>query len=194
MEIINGTKIDHSLSNFDECGPLVIKANSLVQYTKEGWKEIKNYSMENKYYTPDISEFYVGFECETTGSYPTLPVTWKKHIVVKETIGLVMSWHPKYGPQFRVKYLDKEDIESLGWENIKSKYNTRLTFRKLSEWAIKHPKEEYDMWDYIYLYYDPKDQELIIDNGESYEDLCTNFDGTIKNKSELKILLKQLGI
>ena len=75
----------------------------------------------DKYYTPEISEFFVGFEYET--SYLQDYDTWKKEILEEDDAGYFQSIYSgdAIPTEFRVKYLDKEDIESLGW-----KFNTDL--------------------------------------------------------------------
>jgi hypothetical protein len=118
--------------------------------------------MENKYYRPEISEFHIGFECEkiiphTNGGHQiSLANLDQKPFIVRDAFDIprdrvTLSW-------FRVKYLDKEDIESLKLPN----YVT-----------INH----------------------ILNN--TWEIVGTNariFRGDIKNKSELKRLMKQLNI
>ena len=71
------------------------------------------------------------------------------------------------------KYLDQEDIKSLGWSDKGS-----LWFEK-DTWLLRK-------W---------KNHELdIYDDSFTGEDPAIVFRGTIKNKSELKKLMKQLGI
>lgn len=124
--------------------------------------------MENKYYTPTIDEFYVGFECEQK-----IDNKWYEQICKDYYISILTneSFKPDWN-SFRVKYLDKEDIESLGWK-----------------WD-KH-KAGFKNKDDIHLIYwlDEDNKEIVI---EAYGE-CV-FQGTIKNKSELKKLMKQLGI
>ena len=149
---------------------------------------------ESKYYTPIIEEFHVGFEVETTGSFPELPIQWHKTVIHKNTLHFAADWNLKYGPQFRVKYLDKADIESLGFEE---------------EWV----PDCYDDNDEIKLgwalYLDNITAILLHKNKLNYVQIVKQrvyninsgnweaehlFKGVIKNKSELKQLLKQLGI
>jgi hypothetical protein len=141
--------------------------------------------MENKYYTPSIEEFYVGFECEVkdlSGNF--IPFIHNKESICFADI-------------FRVKYLDKEDIESLGFTHLPKKSLKGLTERFSIEGLHKRLNEEYDdtMWWNVYLEYSPDIKRVIIkgdiSNGEYNEKF---FEGVIKNKSELKVLLKQLGI
>ncbi len=82
----------------------------------------------------------------------------------------------------RVKYLDREDIESLGWE-----------YKETTE-----GKYDY-FWDkgtgkHSILYSETQKRCLVTIRDEVRKKDFTVFVGTIKNKSELKRLLKQLGI
>ena len=75
--------------------------------------------MENNlYYTPEISEFYVGFEYE---EYQFLTRDWKT--VKCEFIKPNTTIDPKW---FRVKTLEQSDIESLGWEFKETNNNGNL--------------------------------------------------------------------
>ena len=77
--------------------------------------------MENKYFTPDIEEMFVGCEFEMHDTWGS----WKKLILTEELlknplVGLGSGnerahWYWK----FRVPYLTKEQIEAEGWEFIK---------------------------------------------------------------------------
>jgi len=142
--------------------------------------------MKNKYYTPEIEEFHVGFECEIQSSwgmqkgiYPsilredTLTGFQLQKIGETETLKKVISG-------IRVKYLDKKDIESLGF----SYYKTHPGMEQM----------EFDKGEYE-LTYDPnfKGKQWLRINLEGEGDV-TLFSGSIKNLSELKILLKQLNI
>lgn len=164
--------------------------------------------MESKYYTPTIEEWHVDFEYEQRReiwdrSYlgiKVLEYIWEPVIgnlgQFKE--GIDPDRKEKhyrftngqlgfgaYSNMIRVKYLDKEDIESLGWEYSEDRgmeENYGIQFIKpityLSGGNV-----------YYRLRFWFNNKRLRIDS------LGGNiFDGTIKNKSELKILLKQLGI
>ena len=68
--------------------------------------------MNEKYYTPKIKEFYVGFEyewkCDGTQT------DW-----TKSTCSILMNpldVDARRINEYRVKYLDQEDIESLGFK------------------------------------------------------------------------------
>jgi hypothetical protein len=131
----------------------------------------------SKYYTPEIEEFYVGFEYEYKSFQDE---KWYKGIVslvpdkvyseytdsLKELNGLL--------DRRRVKYLDREDIESLGW-NLKSNKTNHHTYH-YGGYAITHSI----LNNKIDIYY--------MDGSEFVNGII------LKNKSELKKLLKQLGI
>lgn len=134
--------------------------------------------MKNKYYTPDISEFYVGFEFEEddnnsnqwTQDMVTLPgdLDYYDDLIKEENI--------------RIKYLDQEDIESLGFKYIKTQPG-------LNEDYFEYMQEEFSKY-YLEFDYDTKYLRTYfsLEEGDS-----TIFAGVIKNKSELKKLLKQIG-
>ena len=68
--------------------------------------------MKDKYYTPEIEEFHVGFEYE---------VNYGKDRWVKEGLHYapqVVTLPYKNLENIRVKHLDREDIESLGFGKI----------------------------------------------------------------------------
>ncbi len=132
--------------------------------------------MRNKYYTPDIEEFYVGFEYEELVSMKggsAVPEkehheTWKKVVATKSHLIIGFSEWPWIT---RVKYLDKRDLEDLGF--------------------IEEPCGSYFEKGEYQLYRDIHP----IHNITIYADYPrTIFQGTIKNKSELKQILKMLGI
>lgn len=143
---------------------------------------------ENKYYTPSIEEFHVGFEyeyctnCLATATMATLTQkdeNWIKKVFTEDNL-----FEPTFAYNFfeisklsRVKYLDKEDIESLGWKDGEN-YG-------LSGYVLNYATD-----DSYQMYYNEDNQFTQIYNWNSK----IIFEGVIKNKSELKRLLKQLGI
>jgi len=72
--------------------------------------------MENKYFTPDIEDLYVGYKLEIKGKHDT---NWQPVVLGKDAI-----WHKftnlenlgQVMEQLRVPYLTKEQIEAEGWE------------------------------------------------------------------------------
>ena len=88
--------------------------------------------MENKYYTPEIEEFCVGFEYESRiAGYDD---EWTKETTYamfrdgwESNIDDVLAMYKDGGDEFRVKHLDSSDIESLGFhlDPIRSYFNYR---------------------------------------------------------------------
>lgn len=143
--------------------------------------------MESDYYTPTIEEFHVGFESEI---FAPEVVQWGRY-VWKFDDDPVYFRKLSDEEAHRVKYLDKEDIESLGFE-VEEETNNGHT------WLLnfKVLDKEYE-WDYdTVASYNINNKTLTIDNGNRWPDEyeCLVTDIKIKNKSELKKILNQLGI
>jgi len=173
----------------------------------------------NKYYVPDITEFHIGLEYEVKdifkrdydnevtcskdflgkliscypGDFWLMDNGWKKEKFGSySTISNYIDWAFKEEmlepiiSGLRVKYLDREDIENLGF-----KYNAN--YADLPE--LGFIKETDNKTQYL-LFYNTENNTLrierIFDCGTGKEDYL--FNGIIKNKSELKVLLKQLKI
>ena len=141
--------------------------------------------MENKYYTPTIDEFHVGFEYEIDN---------EKSIYSETHMNLFNINHKIKLNQIRVKYLDKEDIESLGWKVIESgkspftgkelykfKINKEVGFNTGTNWYLEDG-------------YTPGTIRITIENYGSWATSKDTINLFIKNKSELKKLMKQLNI
>jgi hypothetical protein len=80
----------------------------------ESIKKIQQEIYEKKYYTPEIKEFYVGFEYEVEDLHDNLvDKMWRKEECYDVPVFL-REWIQQ--GEVRVKYLDREDIESLGFE------------------------------------------------------------------------------
>lgn len=132
---------------------------------------------DNKFYTPNISEFYVGFECEWQCKIRN--ETWNKQICDVDLLSIVYDQlehadeEEPFEEQFRVKYLDEEDIEECGFEKIDANKYTHLDNE---------------------LYFRENTGRVAILKQPNYLIPNYAFDGTIKNKNELKMILKMLGI
>ena len=129
------------------------------------------------YYTPTIEEFHVGFEYEVSNTFEfTRAFTLQESLTEKRWYKLTYP-DPYYGydltklfkKEIRVKCLDEDDILSLGF--------------------IKDGREFINSDFRISLI---NDFDLIAIN-QIYE-FETSFFGKVKNKSELVVLLKQIGI
>lgn len=137
--------------------------------------------MDTKYYTPDISEFHVGFEYERMNG-----TDWEKAELTNVDCWGTMA--RGYENEFeeidslirsvRVKYLDKEDIESLGFEHDQTtkdgSYFYSGTLITENQWCINLKDFTIDIYD--------------INSKSDFR-----FNGLVKNKSELKQILKMIG-
>ena len=135
---------------------------------------------ESEYYTPSIEEFYVGFEYEHLNKecdswLPCFYETMLDQRGNSKLDELNMSLE-------KVKYLDKEDIESLRWKD-----NSYSTFPNgvIEVFKLKH---------YVFSYY--RDEYSTVFEYTILDELRNKrlYLGEIKNKSELIKLLKQLNI
>jgi hypothetical protein len=148
--------------------------------------------MEDKYYTPSIEEFRIGFEYEhqadvTVGGVklpPDHPDSWFEktfdledsnldEILIKIGLGVI-----------RVKILDKEDIESEGFEKIGDQFESIKTYFGIGTGDDKK----------LCICIDDERHSADIWFRSNRGDMFTKFEGTIKNKSELKRILKMIGV
>jgi hypothetical protein len=146
--------------------------------------------MKNKYYTPSIEEFRVGFKIEV---YNPDKKDWEDLTVdIGYCYGEFSNWI-SWG-EVRVKYLDKEDIESLGFkeETIPNCFKED----SLNQGYVKHINEK----ESLLLHYNGETKKLFLSKQVVYNEVTDNwytdflFQGSIKNKSEFKVLLEQLNL
>jgi len=127
---------------------------------------------ESKYYTPEITEFYVGFECEIQRAG-----TWDKFILTHGEVSMLytrsFAHKDNLSNLIRVKYLDLQDIQELGFVFVGQDEVGLFEFRG----------------DEIELYFNPHNQRIII---FKMPELDCIFRGQIKNKSELKKVLEMI--
>lgn len=150
--------------------------------------------MENKYYIPSVEEFHVGFEYEfkqfntdfsdwlqtsfgTTDNFMIFDI--QSNMLEK---GLV-----------RVKYLDENDVESFGFSKVPGTVNV---FKYKTPYSTDGSKdaEYWYYWHIILFERSEKFPNVLISNYMDYDIQDVRFEGWVKNKSELKRLLIQLGI
>jgi hypothetical protein len=138
----------------------------------------------SKYYTPEIEEFHVGFEYEMlemgskTKYNPTTLDKWDD--LTGDYDSSTLLYEIARGRQLvRVKHLDREDIGSLS----EGETSRGLFILKDSEFDYERIVCMLTESNFVLIGNDSK--------GDKYDQL---FVGKIKNKSELKKLLKQLGI
>lgn len=160
--------------------------------------------MENKYYTPDIEEFHIGFECEVNWSrgytHDFEPFIFKIVDILPDgsidaynsnVDDALIAYDDGYA-EFRVKYLDKEDIESLGWIQVKDYEDEGLIFQKMLEYS-----QDFFELTFVPGENSPEGNVLQIARWTTTNIGSTEhikYVGKIRNKSELKKLMKQLNI
>lgn len=144
---------------------------------------------DNKFYTPTLEELHIGFICES--QFKTINQTWKIKVCDSDLLTIAYNEfeHAEedepFSEQFRVKYLDKEDIESCGFE---------IAFA--SDYLIEAYTDEliliYSSNDALSIRY--KDYNLATDWNELIENnsKCIVFMGKVRNISELKVILHQI--
>jgi hypothetical protein len=155
----------------------------------------------SKYYTPTIEELHVGFEYEIKTTNGTWVNTKANNLKLIKEIFETFQNKP-----IRVKHLDREDIESFGFEwNEMGLWRDdleRFMFRKEVEThkgkelanILYVPKTN---WMLIYLTPTTKDYGgYVLEIPENKITIAggTVFAGKIKNKSELKRILTQIGL
>ncbi|MGK0464796.1 hypothetical protein [Clostridium sp.] len=130
--------------------------------------------MKDKYYTPSIEEFYVGFEYEQASMKMVAPKEWSKKIFYLNNSHIDIVKYGDIDKNTRVKYLDKEDVESVGFKEEKNNiFKFKDKYRR--NWQLK-----------LLI---PDRGRILLSND------CKYFmDINIKNKSEFKVILKQLNI
>jgi len=139
---------------------------------------------ESKYYVPSIDEFYAGFEFEF------IPRNEQECVCRRKVSGSSLYYKGIFYPSsyriithndsIRVKYLDKIDILDTGFEFIKENNGVEYFYY-------------YSKTDVYQLTYS-LDYIKITIKGISIDKNVDIFRGIIKNKSELKKILKMLCI
>lgn len=142
------------------------------------------------YYTPELEEFHIGFEYEQNEDYDVLPEKkWHKQTFHPSNFNpespYFISQNSIYAETIRVKYLDREDIEILGFSEDKE-YRERP--RQISYKPINFRKGAYIINFWITRFEDNPEHkiEIKIQNFILFYGIC-------KNKSKLKSLLKDVG-
>ncbi|MES3018163.1 MAG: hypothetical protein V4721_10300 [Bacteroidota bacterium] len=149
--------------------------------------------MENsKYYTPEISEFHVGFEYEMKRGFQDGTVKsqedfdsaeWEKRTCslsgdpyIDRALNGKNAENGRCG--IRVKCLDRDDIESCGWKPLN---------RNPFIYTVESGMNVYS----LRIFEDTRLVEIAFGVDK---DRLNTFYGTIRNKSELKKLMQQLNI
>ena len=133
----------------------------------------------SKYYTPEIEEFHVGFEYEAR--IPKMESFSEEVFYFNDSHKKLVNRVTLHDNHVRVKHLDREDIESLGFvfkketESSYVKDNITMHVYDAKRWNTEN--------DTITIF--KKDIDRVV--GKTIV-----FAGVVKNKSELKRILKQL--
>lgn len=151
----------------------------------------------SKYYTPELEELHPGFECERL-----LSNNWEKYICGNSHSSReddldpmitrsVLLQYESNKPWVRVKYLDKEDIEELGWlEQVWTSFtrSDRLWFELDNRWLIIFK-------DTHYISITVRDPAKELERTEfKFNEAKPCYQGECLNKSELKFIMKKLKI
>lgn len=140
-----------------------------------------------------IEDFHVGFHCEYYYEYedrsgifnmgkPNYHPVWKTGEMNIETLAALKD-RPDLIVTFRVKYLDREDIEAEGWElNDVDEFHGSSRFTMMGKDQRNPPLSEYT------LMFSRSGWVLISQNK------VPRFSGNIRNRSELHFILKALTI
>lgn len=145
--------------------------------------------MENRYYTPEIEEFCVGFEYEAESTrYPDKNNWHPETFYLNQSHLNLVNRNTLYEKKVRIKYLDREDIESLGFKvhfqalSEEKKPTPATVFRNI----LKTPREENSVIEICHI---PFTNWVLITIEKK-----TVFAGELKNKSELINQLKRCKI
>lgn len=139
--------------------------------------------MVDKYYQPSIEELFVGYEYEEIDNYGI----WKQMKIEKEDYWADIHGDSVYQDmvsdlqkgKVRTKYLTKEDIESLGWEQ--------------KEYEHVKPKKYFKKRQYV-LTQLPENKIIIGIYQSEIAIPYTLYHGYCPSKNELKYLSKLLNI
>ena len=144
--------------------------------------------MIEKYYTPSIEEFHVGFEYYLQDLHDNLVDKTYRPCIVEDTDDLKTIEVNFFPHDTRVKHLDQEDIESLEFK--RSNLDKAIFLKEMKEFQGRPCESVGIMFNegrnHILIFYVP--------DGSTIPAGINLFVGTIKNKSELKKVLKMLNI
>ncbi len=143
--------------------------------------------MENKYYTPELEEFHVGFEYEyksikSWGWFDDSSGHWVRTKFSGGSIeneGTEVDEIEDGNNSVRVKLLDREDIESFGFD-----YYHSGRYEK-DDWLLIVNSDGTIRIKQSYSY---------TEHNDTFIGYNQKYLGTIKNKSELRKVLSMLGI
>lgn len=141
--------------------------------------------MKELYYSPSIREFHIDFRYESYEfNDDTMEMEWRKRVFPEDGLcttdksgdpNLVELFYSTLKEDTRVKYLDQQDIEELGWIETPLPLTDRKSYYRLYFKLVVSEKG-------IHIF-------EIKDEGN-----FTLFFGQIRNFSELRRVMIQIGI
>lgn len=146
--------------------------------------------MENKYYTPDIEDIRVGYECEQLIDYITHN-EWKKEIFGKGCwlpegdVGGIMHWYHTciINKRLRTAYLTKEQIEGEQWKG----WTGVASYEKTAPHLYVSKRQGKDYTDLINVIYNIDTHELVV-----YKKGEVIFNGLCLSINEFRIITNKL--
>lgn len=127
----------------------------------------------DKYYTPELQDLYVGYECEVK-DIPPPEEDWHQWVITTTNVLHHLDKWIKDG-SLRTKYLTQEDIESLGWKLIPYEH-----YFEKDNYIMIQQGEKIEIWVKDLALYDPEGETT---NG-------TIFKGEAKSINELKKIME----
>jgi hypothetical protein len=144
---------------------------------------------QSKYYTPDISELYVGYECEIGTSWGFSKGKFPEVLTYDTLTGFAIQKATDLMDVFRAgslrtKYLDQSDIESCGWiKDWDENSNYSDCYKLLTKSDINgQSDDEWVLWQY----------DKIVSISNELSNRC--FDGECKSINELRKIMEWLNI
>lgn len=137
--------------------------------------------MEKEYYTPEINELFIGYECQTIQIGNPKEV-WLDSLI-DNTSKFIRYEHLIKNKALRTKYLDVSDLELLGF-----KYNSKMAY-------LRYEKDEFAISIDFAIFVE--DRILTIETLKEQDTpwiTTTLFKGVCKSKNELLKILKMINI
>lgn len=146
----------------------------------------------DKYYTPELEDLFIGYECEWFGELGRKLIKqdkqWQKFKIISSN-----NISPTVIKNLRTKYLTIEDIENEGWKNlnIKSPFTGKdYKFSKIVDGAGFNETSIYTL-----TFHSPNELKIHLETETSYLDINeTIYYGKCPSINEFKKITKLLGI
>lgn len=142
-----------------------------------------------KYYNTPIEDLFIGYECEIQTSWGYVKGIWPEILQQDSHINLFSKGTIRQQittADLRTKYLDKEDIESCGWEFLEER-----AYVDFYEWPKEIIKNKHYKL-FVNINKQENSPKRIIHIDSPIGDI--SFRGICKSKNELRTLMKWLDI